>query len=313
MKKISSFILRISIAVALLIFLLSRTDLHALGETFRQADPVLMAAAFGLLLLLNVFVCWRWDILLKGVDVRVPFGRLLASYFASLFFNLVFPSTIGGDAVRTVDISRYANRHSSDILATVVLDRVSGFFGLFTVLIFSLLFGFRIFGDPSILCAAFALLALVVFFVAAMFHSGFFGFLMRCLPFKRLRAYLDRIHAGTSSYTRKKRVLVMAWGISALTHIGLAFVFCLCALALDIKISLVYYLIFVPMVTAFASLPFSIGGLGLRDTACVFVFGKVGLSAAQSLVLSLSNFSFMLAIGLIGGCAYVAALHRRRI
>jgi uncharacterized protein (TIRG00374 family) len=312
-KNSLSIFFRISIAAALLIFLFLRTDTRVLAGVLKGADVFLMTEAFVLFLLLNVLVCWRWDVLLKGQDMQVPFGRLLATYFASLFFNLFFPSTIGGDTLRTLDISRYANRHSSKILASVVLDRVSGFFGLFTVLIFSLFFGFRIFGDPSILAATGILLAFVVLVSGAMFHNRFFHALVRFMPFVRFREYLIRMHDGTSGYARKKKFLAAAWGLSVLTHIGLAFVFYLAALALGIRLEMIYFLIFVPMVTAFASLPFSIGGLGLRDTACVVVFGKVGLVSAQALALSLANFGFMAGAGLVGGLAYVGALHYRRV
>jgi glycosyltransferase 2 family protein len=312
-KNSLSLLLRISIAAALLIFLFLKTDTRVLVQVLARADFALMVAAFVLFVLLNVLVCWRWDILLKGQEIRVPFGRLLASYFSSLFFNLVLPSTIGGDAVRTLDISRHTNRHSSNILASVILDRVSGFFGLFTVLIFSLFFGFRTFGDRNILVATFFLLALVVFFSVAMFHNHFFRALVKHLPFHKLKEYLIRIHEATSGYSKRKQFLAAAWGLSLLTHVGLAFVFYISALALGIHLKVIYFLIFVPMVNAFASLPFSIGGLGLRDSACVYVFGKVGLVSAQALALSLANFGFMLGMGLIGGISYVASLYGRRV
>ncbi len=313
MKKLSSFILRISIAAALLVFLLLKTDLRSLGALLRQADPVFMSGALALFVLLNVIVGSRWAVLLGGIGLKVPFGRVQASYFASLFFNLVFPSTVGGDAVRTIDVARYAGHHSSAILATVILDRITGFFGLFTVLVFSLFFGFGMFREPSILVATFLLLALVVFFCALMFSRGFFAILIKLVPFQRVKEYLRKMQDVTRGYASRKRYLAAAWSLSVVTHVGLALVFYLAALAFGIRTSPIYFLIFVPMVTAFASLPVSIGGLGLRDSACVFVFGKVGLTSAQALALSFTNFAFMLAVGLLGGMCYVVALHRGRV
>ena len=85
------------------------------------------------------------------------------------------------------------------------------------------------------------------------------------------------------------------------------------AQALDVHLNLIYFLIFVPMITAFCVIPISIGGLGVRDTASIVLFGKVGLMAEKAFALSLSNFGFMLVLGLLGGISYVSTLYRRRL
>ena len=67
------------------------------------------------------------------------------------------------------------------------------------------------------------------------------------------------------------------------------------------------------MITVFSTLPFTVGGLGLRDTASVVVFTRVGLAAAKAFALSLINFAFMLILGILGGFCYVFILYRRRL
>lgn len=313
MKKITSFILRISITIGLLIFLFIRTDIGRLWSVIREADGFYLLASFALFFLLNVIVFLRWLILLRGRSVYVGAGRLFMSYLSSLFFNLIFPSTIGGDTVRTLDISRHAKVHSSAILASVVIDRVSGFFGLVTVLVFSLFFGYSVFNDKSILLATVMLLLLVLVFSGIMFSGRFFGLFLKCVPFPGVKAYLQKIHNETKAYRGKKGMLISAWLLSCLTHFGLAFVYAFLALGLGLRIKFVYFLIFVPMITAFSSLPFSIGGLGIRDTASVFVFSKIGISAEKAFAMSLANFGQMLVLGVLGAVFYVVIFYRRRV
>ncbi len=313
MKKLPFVLLRIGITVVLLIFLFSGTDVPMLRDVVRTAHKGRLAAAFALFVFLNVLVLLRWQCLVRARGLRVGTLRLLCAYLSGLFFNLVLPSTIGGDAVRTLDIAGSTGEESSTILGTVVMDRMLGFFGLFTVLIFSLLFGFRRFQDPSILVAAAALLAFVVFASGVMFSRRVFRFCFGWLPFARLREYLRRVHVVTREYRDKKGALVTGWSLSIGIHVGLAFMFLLTAAALGERVAVLHALMFVPMVTAFSSLPFSIGGLGLRDAATVFVFTKVGMGAEPAFAISLLTFGFMFLLGLFGGVSYVGTLYRRRV
>lgn len=313
MKKTTVFLLRISTTLALLVLLFYKIDIRTLADVLRRCDRFRMAEAFGLFIFLNYLVLCRWQILVRALGIDVPVGRLAASYLSSLFFNLVLPSTIGGDALRTFDIARHTQKHSGDILATVILDRVFGFFGLITVLVFALLFGYARFNDINILWATLVLLVLVIFFCGALFSNRFFHAAMRLVPIKVVRHYLQKVHDVSSGYRKRPGILAAAWGISCVIHVGLACMYYGMAVAVGASAPLSIFLIFVPMVTVFASLPISIGGLGIRDAACVYVFSKVGMAAPVALAVSLSNFAFGLILGLFGGFCYVFMLHRRRV
>jgi uncharacterized membrane protein YbhN (UPF0104 family) len=215
--------------------------------------------------------------------------------------------------VRTLDISHHSGSHSSNILATVVLDRVSGFFGLMTVLFLALVLDFRVLHDPAILSVTFILFGLVFFLIGIMFSRRFFDFLFLHLPFQKFKAYLYKIHEATSGYRDKKTILAGVWFLSVLVQGGMSFVFYCMARAIGLKLGLIPFLVFVPVITAFSVLPISIGGLGLRDTACVVLFAKVGVAAEKALCMSLANFGFMFVLGVLGGLSYVFTLHHRRV
>lgn len=308
-----SVIIRVSITAVLLILLFSAADIPTMLEVVRDAHKGRLAAAFALFFFLNVLVLLRWQCLVRARGLRVGTFRLFCAYLSGLLFNLVLPSTIGGDAVRTLDIADHTGQHSSDILGTVVMDRFIGFFGLFSVFLFSLIFGFKRFQDPRILTAAAVLSVSLALLLGVMFSRRFFKLCFGWLPFARLKDYLKRVHAVTWGYRKKKGTLLAAWSISLAIHTGLAFLFLLTASALGERVTVLHALIFVPMVTAFSSLPISIGGLGLRDAATVFVFTKVGMSTEAAFAISLLTFGFMFLMGLMGGVSYVSTLYRRRV
>ena len=297
--------------LALLIFLFSKIDFLALFEVLKSSNLGKIACAFLLYVFLNLLIFFRWYFLCAGLGIKVKKTRLLVSYMISQFFNLVLPSTIGGDAVKTFDLARHVKSHSSGILATVILDRFCGFFGLLTVLTLAIVFGMGVLDDPMILVATVILLAAVIMLAAVMFSSRFFNIVFKIFPFRKLKDYILKVHEATSSYRHKKRYLVVAWLISVATQAGIALVYYFFAQAIGLDIKIIYFLIFVPVISAFSVIPISIGGLGVRDTASVVLFTKIGITTTKAFTLSLLNFGAMFIIGILGGGVYVIMLYRR--
>lgn len=312
MKKILLLLLRVGVTLALLIFLFGKIDFFALFEVIKSSDLRKIVYGFFLYTFLNFLIFIRWHLLCAGLGIKVKMPRLFVSYMSSQFFNLVLPSTIGGDAVKTLDIARHTKSHSSGILATVILDRFCGFFGLLTVLTLSVIFGLKILNhDFTILLVTIVLLIIVAILAAIMFSSRLFDSLFKILPFKRLKDYLYKVHQATSSYRHKRRYLLIAWLISIVTQGGLSFVYYFMARAIGLDIKIIYFLVFVPVISAFSVIPVSVGGLGVRDTASVVLFTKIGVSATKAFTLSLLNFGVMFIFGVLGGGMYVAMLYRR--
>jgi uncharacterized membrane protein YbhN (UPF0104 family) len=76
-------------------------------------------------------------------------------------------------------------------------------------------------------------------------------------------------------------------------------------LAVDIHLPLWYYLLFVPIISVLLLVP-SVGGLGIREGATVFLFSQVeSVGRSQALALALAYDMTMLTIGLIGAIIYL--------
>jgi hypothetical protein len=76
------------------------------------------------------------------------------------------------------------------------------------------------------------------------------------------------------------------------------------ALGLGIRVSLWYYLLFVPLISFSLTLPISISGLGVRETTFVLLFGQAGVEEPRALALSLTFYAVTIAVGLVGGALY---------
>jgi len=120
------------LGLALLAGLLSLTDPQALLATFKQTDLKLFGAALVLAIVANLICVYRWQLIAGELGISAPYGFLLSAYAQGISANSVLPGGIvGGDAWRTLAISKMASEGSKHQgILSVLLDRVSGFWGL---------------------------------------------------------------------------------------------------------------------------------------------------------------------------------------
>jgi uncharacterized membrane protein YbhN (UPF0104 family) len=120
------------LGLALLAGLVSLTDTTALTTTFLQADLKLFGLALALAIAANLICVHRWQVVCGQLGIRASYPYLLSAYAQGISANSVLPGGIvGGDAWRSMAIAKLADqgqKHQS--VLTVLLDRVSGFWGL---------------------------------------------------------------------------------------------------------------------------------------------------------------------------------------
>ena len=98
-------ILKISIGVALLAWLLASVDYRELADTAQQGDPWLLAlGVFMMVLSLPVFQAWRLHVLIEEINHRV------ANEYAEAIASLSLASSRAGDDEVKVTLARVANR-----------------------------------------------------------------------------------------------------------------------------------------------------------------------------------------------------------
>lgn len=233
-----------------------------------------------------------------GVTVREAFSINLSAVFYGLFLP---GGSVTGWAVRLIRMSRQKADVGAAVLA-LASDRLCATASLAMIgLVADPLLGSR---------AGAALLALLAAVAAttALLAVGLFGL----LPFKiapMLRRVwaarwmrspaptLDRLNGGT-----RVVALTSAMVLSLCMHIiGVAIWFVLArALGIDLNVLVIAWVRSAAMVVAL--LPVSIGGLGLREGAAIYLLSFFGVTPADALSLSLAVFAAtVLGVGLVGG------------
>jgi hypothetical protein len=314
-KQALSVTLRVGMSIALLVFLFKQVDERIMFATIKKADKNLLAWAFIIYLTTYILCLYRWQMLLKAASLNLPFKRVIISFAAGIFFSLFLPSSIGGDFMRSLDLAVFTKK-PRQVIATVLLDRLSGYVGLVILTLLAVFFGWSLIRDPSVVISVSILIALLIAVLLILFNKFVYSKINKFLHSSgagRIREAITNLHREIHYFRNNKKVMLNNVILSTVIQAIAPLTFYMIALAIGIKIKLVYFFIFLPIIGAITLLPISIGGLGLRDAMTVFFFAKVGVVKDLAFAMSLISFLFILIYGSIGGLIYVLTIHYRRI
>ena len=120
---------KIAISLGLIAYVFSKVHVEAVLASLASANPWLILLALVFYVLAIVISGVKWNVLLRALDVHVPFSAVLQYMFVGFFFNNVFPANIGGDVMRGYGMARATDR-TADAAVSVVVDRLDGPLGL---------------------------------------------------------------------------------------------------------------------------------------------------------------------------------------
>lgn len=299
---------KIVVSLGLLAVLLWRVGAQQTLDRLLHMDPVWFAVALALYFMGVWLRAWRWQGLLRALDLNVGLGLLTNLYFVGMFFNVMLPSGVGGDVVRIYELSK-DGRGAANATSSVLMDRAAGLVTLMAQALITLIIAWSVWPgiiQPSVALAIVIISAGTLIATIALLSVDYLRRWLAVIPF--LTRWLEK--PGIRRFAESFRAyrgpaLYRALAVSFLFNLQLVLVnYCL-GLALHINLPFVYYLLFVPIVSFVLSLPISWGGLGARETAYVLLFTSVGVLSDQALALSLAFYAVNLLTGAVGGVLYL--------
>lgn len=313
-KNIFSFLGRIGLSIGLLWFIFSKIDVQGTKEILKSADLTYIWIAAVIFVVTNFILLLRWFVFIKALNLSVKAKAVVANYFYGLFGNLFLPTAIGGDLIKIIGLCKDSDQRPR-VVASVLIDRLSGFASIAIVSVIAFIGGHRLIGDNSLIIPI-ALMGTGTLTVAAiLFNERIYSF--GCRIFDRLPRFkhaLITMHYDIAllKQSHKYKEGIKGVLLSCLSQVVFASTYYFTAKALHQEIALIYFLIFVPMICVASAFP-SIGGLGVREAGAVYLFEKIGIGSGIAVSLSLINFLFMVMVGLVGGVIYVYTLFVGRI
>jgi glycosyltransferase 2 family protein len=307
--------IKLTVSVALLVFLFSRLDTSRLWEGARRASLPWLIVALAIYALNVAASTWRWHVLLRAQDVRLRRRTLFKSFLVANFFNNFLPSNIGGDVIRIRDTAVVAR--SKTLATTVILvDRGLGLMGLVLVsaLGATMVAGVQGHGAspiwPSWLWAGFLLGAAAT--APVVWAPEGVGRLLQPLTIVHPEWVGSRIQTLTSTLGRfrdRPAALVSCFAGALLVQALLVLFYLSVVRALGLPVSPWDLAVIVPLSFVIQMLPVSVNGFGVREATFSFYFTRLGLPIESAVLLSLVATALTMLFSLTGAAVYVA---RRR-
>jgi len=304
-KKLTT-VTRVVISLVLLACVVYLIDLRGVWVIVREARVELVLLAIGIALIGRLFAAFRWYLLVRDRSPAVQYSRIVRLVFVSSFLGMFLPGGVGVEVVRVYGLARSTSDLSLS-LASVLVERVLGMLVLILLVFVGLIYAPTGVLPDSLGTAAWIGLACLLGGVIGISYPIFrniFDRILHVLNLHFLREHLQRFYDAFDVY--KTQPYVIGWSILA-AFVSIVFRIMptvILAHALKIDISLVHFAIFLPIIHFLASIPVSIGGLGVRETAFVWLFGIVGVSQTAAFTLSLMIYALSILSALPGGWYY---------
>lgn len=300
------WIVKLTVTIGVLIWLAGRIERETI-EILRTIHPLALIA--GMLLLTGAVLTSsiRWWLIFRHTRKFTNFREILPSYYLGVFFNNILPSSTGGDVARILHL-KIRGFDVKALLASTLVDRAIGSLTMVAVASLGILFVPQIKlqqHDQLILI----LFVVTVFVFALLFFSSRTVSFMQHLASKyqrtRIRAFfIEAVHT-CQSYRDARTELLGAIVLTLLAQTLLILTYYVLSNGLGIGLSLPLYFVIVPLVFLAASLPISVGGLGVREGALVVLFTTFGSDEHAAIALSLTYLVSLWIVSLPGAVIFL--------
>jgi uncharacterized membrane protein YbhN (UPF0104 family) len=290
--------LRIGVTAALLGVLACKLffsgDLPKVAATFVNLQVGWWLLAVALLAFTQVVSAWRWREIARPLGFARPLRQMTGFYYIGMYFNLILPTSVGGDVVRAWYLDGYSGKRLQ-AFASVFLDRLSG---LMVLLLMACV---------AVLLSPLPVPRWVMWFTYGTAGCAVLG--LTALPLlarhsEKVSVRLRRLR-GALLALRSPRVLLLSTLSSLFVQAANVLVVWLVGLAIGADIPWSFYWILVPMVSLLTLVPISVGGTGVRENAMPLFLAPLGIGDGVAVPLALLWFAVTVVTSLCGGVVYL--------
>lgn len=289
----------------------TREGLDRFSALWASVNWVLVAVSIVIAFLQNVVSALKWRVVVLAKRLRGSVSELLKFLYVGRLYNLILPTSMGGDVVRVYRLGKL-NDNMERGAASVFVDRFTGMLLLLVLAGVAVMFSFRGSSELFLLGLLFVLAVTVVLGWGAI--DPRFAVLLKKFAARLgtdlMTKIADKFGAFQTSIRDlrgNRRFYAGILGYSALFYAFAVVNVWTSALAFDWDVSLLDMIIAVPLIMLIMNLPVSIGGLGLMEASYTVGFELLGYSAELGLATALLMRAKTLIDALVGGIIELVA------
>lgn len=283
---------RLLVSVSIMALILRSIDIRQAWQVARDARADWLLLALSVQFGSTAIAAYRWQLIMRNLGFGQMFLFYWDSYFKGMFFNQGLPTSIGGDAIRVLDVARRGFR-KRDALVGVAIDRITGMGALLLLALVAILV------DPDLLPlrvyrAIQWLSAVGVLGFCGLYVLGQWPWLDRAPRLAVVKTVSDRLRLAVS---RQRSLLLLS---SLLVPLFAMLAFFATGQALGLRYDLLTYMAVVPPALVLTVIPISIAGWGVREGALIGLFSLIGADRTVVLMMSVVYGILLILVSLPG-------------
>lgn len=283
-----------------------------LATMVARARPLYLWTAVAIFPVVFVITAYRWQQLLRAVEIPLTFGRTFALNMVGAFYNSFMPGSTGGDLLKAYYAAKQT-RHRTRAVLSVIIDRAIGLLAL--VLLGGAMAAYSwattaaagdaaghggggdadtlhdatrksmqvAIGSAAIVLAVLA--GLAVFYTPLLRRVSGLDFLLRRLP---MQTQVRKAVEAMEMYRRRPWLIVAAIAMTFPVHGTVVVSAMLCGIAFDLPIPWWYYFVAVPVIVLSGSIPISPQGAGVMEFFAILLTRRLGCTIGQAFALTMS-------------------------
>ena len=294
----AKFLARFVVSASILALILRSIDFRQAWQVAASAKPEFLLLALLMQFGSTAVSAYRWQWIMRNLGFGQTFRFYWDSYFKGMFFNQGLPTSIGGDALRILDVARRGFR-KRDVLLGIAVDRLTGLGALLLLALAAHLIKPELLPDRVYLPIVWLLAAGSIGFASLAF-LGRWSWLGRQPGLAMLKTVSERFLLALSRH----RLLLIA--SSLLVPLLAILSFFAAGWALGLRYDLLTYFAIVPPALVLTVVPVSIAGWGVREGVLIGLFSLIGAERETVLMMSLAYGIMLILVSLPGLFVFVA-------
>ena len=254
----------------------------------------------------RLIMAYKWKILLEAKEIPCTWKKIIVVYFKGTFWGNLFPTSLGGDAIRAYELSRNTNT-GIDVVTSIIMERFLGFLSsaVMAIMVIPLL-SFMVPDFPRVLLwLLLGFLSAGVLFLVLLMRGGGPPALKNWLT---KLPWAGKISQVTSSFVLYRnhpkalgRFFIWSFGEQLVPILTIYFL----VLTLGLPVPFFYLIPIIPIAQFFARIPVSLSGFGIQEGLFITLFSFFGISATVAFTLGLASNLGNIFVGLPGAYFYL--------
>jgi glycosyltransferase 2 family protein len=310
MKKsnLKSYFWKLLVSLLLIVFLLRFVNTKEITGLLKNIHWSFLIGYFLLNFFDRLIMAYKWKILLEAKEISCSWRKVIVVYFKGTFWGNLFPTSLGGDAIRAYELSR--NTHTGiDVVSSIIMERFLGFLSsaVMAIMVIPLLLFFAPDFPVILLGLLLILLSAGVLFLVLLIRGGGPPAIKKRLTKLPWGDKISRIISSFTLYRNEpkalRRFFMWSFGEQLVPILTIYFL----VLTLGLPVPFHYLIPIIPMAQFFARIPVSLSGFGIQEGLFITLFSFFGISTTVAFTLGLTSNLGNIFVGLPGAYFYLRA------